>query len=321
MIENFAPNDAEARRQGIGGSDAAAVAGVNPWKSAFKLWKVKTGEEPDDFEENDAIRWGNRLEPLIRKEAIREKFGVKVVKDWRTHHKPGHSWLYSHTDGRIVGKPWIAEIKTVGQRMAHYWDEAKDGVPDFVRIQCVHMMLVEPKLEGVEVYPLFLSDRDLRRYEIPKDERLEELYFQKAKQFWAKVLAKDPPDPATAQEFDAQLETPARGWLEGDEEVAEMTRRQQNLKRLEKEAKEELKGLALDIRMRVGDREGYLWPDGQKTRLSRTEQAIFDEERFLREQDADRFRVFDAKALRERDPALHAEYCDSRTVTRLLHAK
>ena len=31
------------RKAGIGGSEAAAIVGLNPWKSAFQLWMEKTG--------------------------------------------------------------------------------------------------------------------------------------------------------------------------------------------------------------------------------------------------------------------------------------
>jgi len=33
----------ELRRQGIGGSDAAAILGMNPWKSPMDVWLEKTG--------------------------------------------------------------------------------------------------------------------------------------------------------------------------------------------------------------------------------------------------------------------------------------
>ena len=33
----------QARRRGIGGSDAAAVLGLSPWKSNVRLWEEKTG--------------------------------------------------------------------------------------------------------------------------------------------------------------------------------------------------------------------------------------------------------------------------------------
>ena len=36
-----------ARRHSLGGSDAAAVMGLNPYKSPFALWAEKTGMVPE----------------------------------------------------------------------------------------------------------------------------------------------------------------------------------------------------------------------------------------------------------------------------------
>ena len=32
------------RRKGIGGSDVAAIMGLNKWKSAYQIWLEKTGQ-------------------------------------------------------------------------------------------------------------------------------------------------------------------------------------------------------------------------------------------------------------------------------------
>ena len=40
----------EERKAGIGASDAAAIIGMNPWKTNIQLWQEKTGEvEPEDI--------------------------------------------------------------------------------------------------------------------------------------------------------------------------------------------------------------------------------------------------------------------------------
>ena len=37
------------RTKGIGGSDASVIAGINPYKSVYQLWKEKTGQiEPEE---------------------------------------------------------------------------------------------------------------------------------------------------------------------------------------------------------------------------------------------------------------------------------
>ena len=41
---NFAVNNYEYRNQGIGGSDAGVVLGVNPYKTPLSLYLEKTGQ-------------------------------------------------------------------------------------------------------------------------------------------------------------------------------------------------------------------------------------------------------------------------------------
>ena len=53
----------KARRKGIGGSDAASVLGISPWKSNVQLWKEKTGiAEPEDISDKEAVRFGKESE-------------------------------------------------------------------------------------------------------------------------------------------------------------------------------------------------------------------------------------------------------------------
>ena len=54
----------EERRKGIGGSDAAAIAGLSPWKSPVAVWLEKTGQvEPE--EPGEAAYWGTVLEDVV----------------------------------------------------------------------------------------------------------------------------------------------------------------------------------------------------------------------------------------------------------------
>lgn len=57
----------EARRQRIGGSDAACILGLNPYKSNVQLWQEKMGQlEPKDISENELVRYGTQAEPFLR---------------------------------------------------------------------------------------------------------------------------------------------------------------------------------------------------------------------------------------------------------------
>ena len=49
------------RKTGIGGSDAGAICGVNPYSSAMKVFKDKTSGETEE-QDNEAVRIGHDLE-------------------------------------------------------------------------------------------------------------------------------------------------------------------------------------------------------------------------------------------------------------------
>ena len=67
----------ENRMKGIGGSDAGAIVGVNPWKSPYTLWCEKTGKITNDID-NEVMRQGRDLEQYVA-ERFCEETGKKVV--------------------------------------------------------------------------------------------------------------------------------------------------------------------------------------------------------------------------------------------------
>lgn len=47
----------EFRKEGIGGSDAAAIVGLSKWKSPYQLWLEKTGQvEAEDISDKEVVR-------------------------------------------------------------------------------------------------------------------------------------------------------------------------------------------------------------------------------------------------------------------------
>ena len=97
----------EARRAGIGGSDAAALFGVHPYSSLTKLWAEKTGRLPPD-EDTPLLRWGRRLEPAILDEysyvtGLELARGHDVVPDRVAEIRPGVSMLRHPDLAEMIG--------------------------------------------------------------------------------------------------------------------------------------------------------------------------------------------------------------------------
>ena len=66
------------RKQVVTATDVAAICGLSPYRSAFDVWMDKTREDIPPDAANDAMSWGNRLEPVIAA-AYTEQYGIKVV--------------------------------------------------------------------------------------------------------------------------------------------------------------------------------------------------------------------------------------------------
>lgn len=79
----------EARKSFIGGSDASAVIGENPYMSNVDLWQIKTGRFNKPFVTNSAIEYGNNAEALLR-----ELFALDNPS-FAVSYKPYNIWLNS----------------------------------------------------------------------------------------------------------------------------------------------------------------------------------------------------------------------------------
>ena len=101
----------QVRQNSIGGSEAAAILGMNPWKSPYQLWLEKTGSaEPEDISDKDVVHFGTILEPIVAQEfCLREG---KKVKKCGLYRSKQHPFMTASFDRLIVGEPAGLECKT-----------------------------------------------------------------------------------------------------------------------------------------------------------------------------------------------------------------
>jgi len=150
------------RKTGIGASEAGAILGVNPFKTAVDVWLEKTGRQPP-FDGNAATYWGQKLEDLVASEYALMT-GRKVRRCNFTLRK---GVLLCHVDRLVHAKdgsmPAVAdevrtdralECKTA--RDSGLW---ADGIPAMYEAQCFVEMAICPTLQVVDVAALFLAER------------------------------------------------------------------------------------------------------------------------------------------------------------------
>lgn len=57
----------QARAGRIGGSDASAILGMNPYRTNIELWQIKTGQlVPEDISDKPYVKYGTEAEQYLR---------------------------------------------------------------------------------------------------------------------------------------------------------------------------------------------------------------------------------------------------------------
>ena len=129
------------RKTGIGGSDAGAVCGLNPYNSPMKVFHDKMSEEirePD----SEAVRQGHDLEDYVAQRFM-EATGLKVRRSNYMYRSTEYPFMIADVDRLIVGEDAGLECKTASAYNADKW---KDGdIPLHYVMQCYHYMAVTGK--------------------------------------------------------------------------------------------------------------------------------------------------------------------------------
>ena len=126
------------RKKGIGGSDAGAICGLNPYVSPMKVFLDKTTDCIDDYD-NEAMRQGRDLEEYVAAR-FAEETGKKVRKTNFMYVNKEHPFMFANVDRMIVGENAGLECKTASAYSAGQWENG--NVPAHYLIQCAHYMAV-----------------------------------------------------------------------------------------------------------------------------------------------------------------------------------
>lgn len=126
------------RKSGIGGSDAGAICGVNPYSSAMKIYKDKISDDTEELN-SEAVRIGNDLENYVARRFM-ESIGLKVRKSNFMYRSVEHPFMIADVDRLIVGEDAGLECKTASAYQSEQWADGK--IPLHYIMQCYHYMAV-----------------------------------------------------------------------------------------------------------------------------------------------------------------------------------
>ncbi|EXL24138.1 gp47 [Listeria monocytogenes Lm_1880] len=167
------------RRQGIGGSDAGIIMGLNKYKTAFELWLDKTGQVLPDESEGEAAYWGNQMEEVVAKE-FEKRTGKKVRRSNMMYQHPEHDFMLANVDRFIVGEDALLECKTASAYLAKEWES--DEVPATYLVQIQHYLAVTGKSKAYVA--VLIGGNKFIWKEIDRDEELINQIIAFELDFW-----------------------------------------------------------------------------------------------------------------------------------------
>jgi putative phage-type endonuclease len=267
------------RSQYIGGSDAAAVVGLNAHASMYSLWAEKTGKVPG-FAGNLATEVGTYMEEFVAQKFAQET-GKKVRKCNQSFLNSEYPFAIANIDREIIGEDAGLEIKTTdtlnlkkfkgGEYPANYY------------AQMVHYMAVTGKKRWY--LAVLIGNKEFKWFTLERDEAEINALMTAEAIFWEMVKTDTPPAVDGTAATTEALKTI---YAENDDSVCDLTAFSANLQQymaLKKQIKE-LEELAEEAANKVrefmgssggGECEGYKVSWKSQTRRT------FDSKRFAKE--------------------------------------
>lgn len=193
-------------RQRIGGSDASAILGMNPYRTNVELWQIKTGQlVPEDISDKPFVKYGTEAEKHLR-----ELFKLDFP-EYQVFYEENNMWLndkypFAHAslDGWLVdqeGRKGIWECKTTNILQSMQKEKWKGRIPDNYYIQLLHYLLVTGFDFAVLVAQLkseFNGEiyKQTKHFKIERAEVEEDIKFLESseRRFWQQVQEKKKPD-------------------------------------------------------------------------------------------------------------------------------
>lgn len=209
MVKKIILNSREEwlqNRKRIGGSDASAILGRNPYKTNIELWQEKTGRTvPEDISDKPYVKYGIAAEEHLRALFALDHPEYTVCYEenniWINDRMP---WAHASLDGWLIdneGRNGIWECKTTNILQSMQKEKWKQQIPDNYYVQVLHYLMVtefdfailKAQLKydfGGEIY------LQTRQYPIERSEVQEDIDYliQKEAEFWEYVKSdKVPP--------------------------------------------------------------------------------------------------------------------------------
>lgn len=134
-------------RTKIGGSDASAIVGMNPYLDNVTLWEIKTGKrQQEDISEKPYVKYGTQAEMHLRGLFRLDfpEYQVEYIEN-NMFLNDKFPWAHASLDGWLTdqeGRKGILEIKTTEILNSMHKEKWNHRIPDNYYIQILHYLMV-----------------------------------------------------------------------------------------------------------------------------------------------------------------------------------
>lgn len=138
----------ESRTSFLGGSDASAILGMNPYKSNVEVWEEKTGRViPEDIGYKPYVKYGIDAEKYLTALFALDYPQYEVIANdsYKVYCHPEYSFVAGTLDAELVERETtrkgILEIKTTEILNSMHREKWNDQIPNNYYIQLLHYFL------------------------------------------------------------------------------------------------------------------------------------------------------------------------------------
>lgn len=235
------------RNKFIGGSDVAAILGLNRYKTAYEVWEEKK-HSIKTFEGNAATEWGKKLEPVIITH-FEQVNNVKVFDNNNEYISKEHEFLGCHPDGicTINNENVLIEVKTVSSDAYKFWG---NSIPMEYYCQVQHNLFVLGLKKAKFVY-LVLDSRFYSEIDVNFDAEYVAEQNNYLIKWWNEYIIGDETPIKTVTDY--EKENPEVKMVEADDETAKKHTELIEIKAKIKDLETQKEAIEDFLKLKIGD--------------------------------------------------------------------
>lgn len=246
------------RMQGIGGSDVAAILGLDRYRTPEQVWLEKTGQvKPIDTMTPDQER-GVTFESIAAMK-FEQRTGIRLSRSPDRYRHPVHQFMLANIDFMVEGRKILAEVKCPS--LGAFSRIKREGLPDSWLLQMQHYMAVTAFDHAIIV--IFCADRmELLHFAVERDQVLIDNLIEKETEFWTLVETMTPPPDVISEIRGQEIVVVGSVTKRTDHEFTEamaFLREAKALSKTAEQTEEEAKERFVEV---VGDKPGIYELEG-----------------------------------------------------------